>query len=300
MKRFLCNKCDSQLIISHDNKELFKYNTQCPNGHINKSVSLKDMMGINENIFKCQEHKKFAVMYCFTCKKEICLYCFQNSHSNHNTKFFHHLKKDEVTSFTKIMTGLKYLNDNFFIELEYFNKNNSNNVNLDSLKSIFEREYDILFQIVNNDNLQRVTYIDITNIINIFKPEHFEKYINFFNKFNSFDTYLEKYEYLKIIFPDIVKDKTKFIEPLPSTNTKIYEILKYRLIPIKENYYIKLEYENKKIVIIKDISTDQKHFEYQILFSINCIIERHIILPEIDIIVQNLLSFFYQKLIYIK
>jgi hypothetical protein len=83
MERFICDICNKQLKIEHADL-LFKYNIECANGHKKINIPIKDLLTtlkLNEIIFKCQEHKKITLIYCFTCKKEICLYCLKDSHS---------------------------------------------------------------------------------------------------------------------------------------------------------------------------------------------------------------------------
>lgn len=63
------------------------------------------------------------------------------------------------------------------------------NLNLDSLKEIFEKEINFVIQIFNN---KHITFIDIENIKNFFKPGKLSNHINFFNQFNHFNSYLEK------------------------------------------------------------------------------------------------------------
>ena len=278
MKRFLCNICNSQLKIIVDNNSFFKYNTECGNGHKNTGISLRDMpYEVNEYNYKCQEHKRFSIMFCLTCQKEICLFCFQISHKTHSTEYLYAMNYESNFFFSNIIEKIEDIKNNFLIELEYFNKNN-NNVDISSLKTLFEKEYDILNQIVGHDS-KRINAIDMENIKNLFKLG-LTKYEDFFTQFNSFDTYLKKYQYLRLNFPNELKELKNFIEPQIEINTKIYEIIKDdSLIPINEKYYIRRKnfmgdcFQNDRnrkeyiIQIIKDISTDQKKFKYEELFQ---------------------------------
>ena len=197
MERYLCNICKSQLKIKHGDF-LFKYNTECPNGHINKNVLLNDYL-INENLFKCQEHQKFKLIYCLDCQKDICLYC-QNLHKTHKTEYLDVIKKKELfnNNCYKIIDNLKKINKEFLIILNNFEK--KINVNLESLKVLLKKENNTLCHIIIEENIKRVTFIDFENIRNLFQLEYLEKYMNFYNKFNSLYTYLEKYKFLKINF----------------------------------------------------------------------------------------------------
>ena len=94
MERYLCDICKNQLKIRYGDY-LFKFNTECSNGHINKNVLLKDCYPTDENIYKCQEHQKYNLLYCFTCQKELCLYC-QNSHKDHKTGYLKAIQEDAL------------------------------------------------------------------------------------------------------------------------------------------------------------------------------------------------------------
>ena len=101
MERFICDICNNQLKIEHSDL-LFKYNIECANGHKKINIFIKDLLttlNLNENLFKCLEHQKIALIYCFTCKKEVCLYCLKDSHSEHKTQYFHVIRKDDTFAF---------------------------------------------------------------------------------------------------------------------------------------------------------------------------------------------------------
>ena len=124
-------------------------------------------------------------------------------------------------------------------------------------------QYDSLSHIILDKNIKRATFIDIVNIENLFKSENLKKYVDFYNKFNYLDNYLEKYELLKINFPNELKEK-KEIFVLPK-NEKIYQILKNELFRINDIYYIKLkifQFNYFEFNIIKDISIDKNNFNY--------------------------------------
>ena len=266
MERYFCNICNNQLKIMHGDL-LFKYNIECINGHKNINISINDLLtkrNLNENIFKCQEHQKMALIYCFTCKKEICLYYLKDSHSDHKTQYFHIIKNEEIfPNYPK----LKYLNNiynNFFLELDIFK--NRCNLNLDSLKEIFEKEINFVTQIFKN---KYITFIDIENIKNFFKPGKLSNHINFFNQFNHFNSYLEKRNYLESIFPNELKIDNNFIEPISEINNKIYEIIIKGLFPINHECYIIAQIHKDFLffAIIKDISINKEHFEYEVLLQ---------------------------------
>ena len=235
MERLICDICNNQLKIEHSDL-LFKYNIECANGHKKIKIFIKDLLttlNLNENLFKCQEHQKIALIYCFTCKKEICLYCLKDSHSEHKTQYFHVIRNQDTFSIYPILKNLKAIYQNFFLELDIFK--NRCNFNLDSLKAIFEKEINFLSQIYN---YKHITFIDIENIKNLFKSEKLKNYINFFNQYNHFNSYLEKKNYLESVFPNELKIENNFVEPVSEINNKIYEIISMKLFPINHEYYI--------------------------------------------------------------
>ena len=116
MERCICDICNNQLKIEHSDL-LFKYNIECANGHKKINISINDLLtkiNLNENIFKCKEHQKFTLNYCFTCKKDACLYCLKESHSNHKTQYFYVIKNEDCFRVDAIYDKLKDIYNNFF------------------------------------------------------------------------------------------------------------------------------------------------------------------------------------------
>lgn len=94
--------------------------------------------------------------------------------------------------------------------------------------------------------------------------ENYRKYIDFFNKFNLCDTYYNKYEYLRIIFENKLNEIKYFEEE--QNIFKEFEIIHKKYIPIKDNYYILIDYN--LIIIVKDISEpNQKECNFKVLFK---------------------------------
>ena len=182
MERYLCDLCDNPIKITHS-EFLIKCKGICDNGHENNNVSFKNYR-LNESLFKCQEHKNYYnIAYCFICKKEICLSCTKD-HKNHKFDYLYNLRKDVSIDFKayNIINDLKEINNCFFIELDNFKTKNNININFNSLKSLIEREYNILFTIINS---KRIKINDIENIKFLFNSENFKTYINILNTFFS-------------------------------------------------------------------------------------------------------------------
>ena len=152
---------------------------------------------------------------------------------------------------------------NLYIEqLNNFQNKLISHINI--LKSLFQKEYKLRYDILNNILKKEYSYIDIQNAKNLLD---ISSYVNINNKINNFcksKDFISQYYSLRDTFEELI-EKGKYIEN--KYLSSIINKYKLNLIPINKNYYIYLN--NYNIEIIEELSKKNSYkFEYKTLFKI--------------------------------
>ena len=270
-KTYLCDLCESQLEISHD-KNLFTYEIKCSKCHRIQNININNLLlkkKVNEKVFICKDHKKAFIYHCLTCKEDICLYCSQDLHNNHKKEFLRSLKKDEINNHKcdKILLNLKKIIDIFLKELDYFKNEIIENINF--IKSLIQKEYELISEIADINNELCLTSINIKNITNLINLRSLENNFNICKNFSCLDNFYEKLDWFNYINNEIKKGK--FTEKTNKKKT-LYFLISNKYIPINKDYYIYVGIDNNnrytlRIQKIKDTSNSSKEdFDYETIF----------------------------------
>ena len=259
-RSFLCPDCKEQLKINSGDF-LFTYNIKCPNGHKQLNADLDLILEKRipkNNSFKCKNHHRKIIFHCFTCNEDICSLCYSDLHKTHEIEYFKKLtldsrgKYDIEYNFNKQKEILQI----FLTELNNFQS--KINLYIDIFKSQLKKQYEFRKEIINNIIGSKISYIDIENFTLHSNSDSYKKIDESLSKFINKVTFLDKYDYLKNIFEEIII-KSKYIEDKKVIN-RINDYIDLNLIPLNTN---NLFFQNKKnyIANISEVTIFEEKLE---------------------------------------
>ena len=259
-RSFLCPDCKEQLKINNGDF-LFTYNIKCPNGHKQLNVDLDLILEKRmpkSNSFKCKNHHRKKIFHCFTCNEDICSLCYSDLHKTHEIEYFKKLtldsrgKYDIEYNFNKQKEILQI----FLTELNNFQS--KINLYIDIFKSQLKKQYEFRKEIINNIIGSKISFIDIENFTLHSNSDSYKKIDESLSKFINKVTFLDKYDYLKNIFKEIII-KSKYIEEKKVIN-RINDYIDLNLIPLNIN---NLFFQNKKnyIANISEVTIYEEKLE---------------------------------------
>ena len=130
----------------------------CQKDIINFHIKCKKIILMEELYSTCLKHKSSLIVFCKTCRKEICNFCILKSHSNHVLS----------ENISKLYDKLQFLFNNEYLEKIFIEKLLLLDYNNDKIKLIFRNSiifYDFLKKLVINEfNNQRFSIILYINI----------------------------------------------------------------------------------------------------------------------------------------
>ena len=259
-RSFICPECKEQLKINSGDF-LFSYNIKCPNGHKQLNADLDLILEKRipkNNSFKCKNHHRKIIFHCFTCNEDICSLCYSDLHKTHEIEYFKKLtldsrgKYDIEYNFNKQKEILQI----FLTELNNFQS--KINLYIDTFKSQLKKQYEFRKEIINNIIGNKTSYIDIENFKLHSNSDSNKKIDESLSKFINKVTFLDKYDYLKNIFKEIII-KSKYIEEKKVIN-RINDYIDLNLIPLNIN---NLFFQNKKnyIANISEVTIYEEKLE---------------------------------------
>jgi len=259
MKQFYCPTCDNPIKIK-EGDYIFSYNIECCNNHVRENVDLEDILSTRkEKSYVCESHNKKKIIHCINCNLDICFVCYKESHKVHKMEYLKSLNYEEISknSFEiELKEDKKYI-DNFIDELMHFK--NEFILYIDILKSDLQKFYKFRCDLINNISPDITSYINIENVKNVFDNKNI-KIKNITEKFVSSNTFIQRYDNLKNIF-ELMFKKGKYVE-----NEIINDIYKDYIIPINNNYFIKLKDGNLSI-FEKTLELNSRRYKLQTIFE---------------------------------
>ena len=245
-RSFLCPDCNNELKIGHGDY-LFTYNIECPNGHKQSNIDLDIILEKrqpNYNLFKCKNHRKKICHHCFTCNEDICTLCYDDLHKTHKTENFKNLRLDSRGKYD-IEFNLNKQKEILHIFLTDLNNFESKIIlYINTFKSQLKKLFEFRNELITNIKQSNTSYIYIENFKLFSNSDAHKKIDESIIKFIEKTKFLEKYDYLKIIFEEMIK-KNKYIEEKNIIN-KINDYINLNLIPLNNK---DLFFQNNKNII---------------------------------------------------
>ena len=243
-RSFLCPDCNNQLKINNGDY-LFTYNIECCNGHKKSNIDLDIILEKRtpkNNSFKCKKHRRKIIFHCFTCNEDICSLCYSDLHKTHEIEYFKNLTLDSRGKYDieYNLNKQKEILQIFLTELNNFQS--KINLYIDTFKSQLKKQYEFRNEIINNIIGSKTSFIDIENFRIHSNSDIYKKIDENINKFINKIKFLDKYDYLKRIFEEIII-KDKYIEEKKVIN-RINDYINLNLMPLNPN--TNLFFQNKK------------------------------------------------------
>jgi len=259
MKQFFCPTCDNPIKIK-EGDYIFSYNIECCNNHIRENVDIGDILSTRkEKSYVCENHNKKKIIHCINCNLDICFICYKESHKLHKMEYLKSLNYEEASKISfeiELKEDKKYI-DNFIDELNHFKTEFIQY--MDILKSDLQKYYKFRCDLINNISPGITSYINIENVKDAFDEKNI-KIKNLTGKFLSSNTFIQRYDNLKNIF-ELMFKRGKYIE-----NEIINDIYKDSIIPINNNYFIKLKNGNF-IILKKTLELNSRRYKLQKIFE---------------------------------
>ena len=246
MNLFFCSTCNNPLKINKGDY-IFTYNIECCNNHSSKNVDLENILSSNKGKnYICENHRKKNIIHCFDCNADICFLCYKKIHNLHKMEYLKVLNYEHiiVSSIKNELERDKKYIESFIGELIHFR--NQFNFLIDKLKSDLQKFHKFRFNLIDNISPENSPYINIENVKNLIEDKNFLKIKNIMKDFLSCDVFIQKYVCLGDIF-ELMFEKGKYIE-----NQNIKNILKEKIIPIDEKYFMKID-KHKLIILEKSL-----------------------------------------------
>ena len=270
-KNFICSLCHRQLELNKGDY-LFTYEAECINNHKLNNIELDDLLEkkiSNSSIYKCKEHQKKTVAHCFICNEDICLNCIRTSHKGHKNEYLFSLNKECFGVFSNLEWRFEYEKNiiNIFIsELSVFKEKLNSFIN--DFKSQLIKEIKLRQDLLKKLFSKEFSYIDIQNVKNLINDDDSIIIIqNNLSKFCKSKTFLEKYDYMRIIFKEVIQ-RGRFLETPNLLN--IIKKFGTNIIPLNKNHFIQFDNEIKSLKIISDNSDlYTKDSKYNIVLSMD-------------------------------
>ena len=271
---FLCPECSCQLKIN-EGDFLFTYNIECSNGHKQSNADLDLILEKRmpkNNSFRCKNHHRKITLHCFTCKEDICSLCYSDLHKTHEIEYFKRLTLDSRGKYDieYNLNKQKEILQIFLTELNNFQS--KINLYIDTFKYQFKKQYEFRTEIINNVIGAKTSFVDIENFRLHSNCDAYKKIDENINKFINKTKFLEKYEFLKNLFEQILI-KSKYIEEKKVIN-RINNYINLNLIPLKAN--TNLFFQNtknyignlSKVTIFKEkIEKNSLNYNYEPIVS---------------------------------
>ena len=212
-RSFLCPECE-ELCKIKSGDYLFSYNIECSQGHKQSNLDqdfLLKKRKIKRNTFKCKNHHKWNQIHCYTCNEDICFLCYKDLHQKHKFEYLKNLKLGTREEYNNNynLNKQKEILQIFLTELNTFQI--KFDLYIDTLKSQLKNQNEFRTELIKNISETNFSFIDIENFNVHSKNDAYKKLEEFIEGFINKSTFLEKYEYLKGIFNELIK-KGKYIE----------------------------------------------------------------------------------------
>ena len=261
VRSFLCPDCNNQLKVTNGDY-LFTYNIQCPNGHKQSNIGLDLILEKRQpenNLFRCKNHRKKPLFHCFTCNEGICSLCYNDLHKTHEIEYFKKLTLDSRGKYNieYNLNKQKEILQIFLTELNNFQS--KINLYIDTFKSQLKKQYEFRTEIINNIIGNNTSYIDIENFKIHANSESYKKIDENINKFINKTRFLEKYDYLKNIFEEIII-KNKYIEEKKVIN-RINDYINLNLVPLTNDSNLFIQNKKNYIGNISELTIFKEIFE---------------------------------------
>ena len=275
LRSFLCPNCD-ELCKVYNGDYLFSYNTECLQGHKQSNLEQEYLLKkrkAKQNIYKCKNHRKKNQIHCYTCNEDICLLCFKDMHQKHKYEYLKNLKLGTREEYNNNynLNKQKEILQIFLTELNSFQI--KFDLYIDILKERLKQQNEFRFELFKNISENTFTFIDIENFNNNSKNDTYKRMEDFIEKFINKSNFLEKYEYLKGIFDELIK-KGKYIEEKNIVN-RINNYIDLNLMPLNnDNLFVQCKKNyisnNSEITIFQEIIDKNKEkYDYKPIISKN-------------------------------
>ena len=212
-RSFLCPECE-ELCKIKSGDYLFSYNIECSQGHKQSNLDqdfLLKKRKIKRNTFKCKNHHKWNQIHCYTCNEDICFLCYKDLHQKHKFEYLKNLKLGTREEYNNNynLNKQKEILQIFLTELNTFQI--KFDLYIDTLKCQLKSQNELRTELIKNISETNFSFIDIENFNAHSKNDAYKKLEEFIEGFINKSTFLEKFEYLKEIFNELIK-KGKYIE----------------------------------------------------------------------------------------
>ena len=275
LRSFLCPNCD-ELCKVNNGDYLFSYNIECLYGHKQTNLEQEFLLmkrKVKQNIFKCKNHRKKNQIHCYTCNEDICILCFKDMHQNHKYEYLKNLKLGTREEYNNNynLNKQKEILQIFLTELNAFQA--KFDLYIDILKEKLKKQNEFKFELFKNISENNFSFIDIENFNINSKNDIYKKMEDFMEKFINQNTFLEKYEYLKNILDELIKNG-KYIEEKKVVN-RINNYIDLNLMPLNnDNLFVQCKKNyisnNSEITIFQEIiDKDRENYDYIPIISKN-------------------------------
>ena len=242
-RSFLCPDCNNELKI-YKGDYLFTYNIECANSHKQSNIDIElilEKRKAKQSLFRCKNHRKKLLIHCFTCNEDICSLCLNDLHKTHEIQYFRDLTLDSRGQYNMEynLNKQKEILQIFLTELNILQS--KINLYINTFKSQLKKQYEFRNELINNITGNNISYIDIENYRLHSNSNTHRKIDENINKFINKGKFLDKYDYLKNIFEEMIT-KNKYIEEKKVTK-RINDYINLNLIPLKNK---NLFMQNKK------------------------------------------------------
>lgn len=260
-RSFLCPECYNQLKIKNGDY-LFTFNIECPKGHKQSNVELDLILEKRKpetNSFRCKNHRRKLLLHCFTCNEDICSLCYNDMHKTHEIEYFKKLTLDSKgkydTEFN--LNKQKEILQIFLTELNNFQS--KINLYINTFKSQLKKQYEFRTEIINNIIGNNTSYIDIENYNLHSNSDTYKQIDENINKFINKVKFLEKYDYLKNIFKEIIFHN-KYIEEKKVIN-RINDYINLNLLPLNNNSNLFIQNKKNYMGNTSDLTIFREKFD---------------------------------------
>ena len=272
-RSFLCPECE-ELCKIKSGDYLFSYNIECSQGHKQSNLDqdfLLKKRKIKRNTFKCKNHHKWNQIHCYTCNEDICFLCYKDLHQKHKFEYLKNLKLGTREEYNNNynLNKQKEILQIFLTELNTFQI--KFDLYIDTLKSQLKNQNELRTELIKNISETNFSFIDIENFNVHSKNDAYKKLEEFIEGFINKSTFLEKYEYLKGIFNELIK-KGKYIEE----RKIVYRINNYidlNLMPLNhDNLFVQCKKNyisnNSEITIFQEnFEKIEQKYDYKLLIA---------------------------------
>ena len=274
LRSFLCPICN-ELCKIQNGDYLFSYNFECSQGHKQDNLDQEFLLKKRkpkQNIFKCKNHRKKNQIHCYTCNEDICMLCFKDMHNDHKIEYLKNLKLGTREEYNNNynLNKQKEILQIFLTELNIFQS--KFNLYIDTLKENLKKHNEFRAELIKNISTENnFSFIDIENFNIHSKKDKYKKLEEFIEGYINKSTFIEKYEYLKGIFNELIK-KGKYIEEQKIVN-KINNYIDLNLMPLNhDNLFVQCKKNyisnNSEITIFQETSEkDEDKYYYKPIIS---------------------------------